>query len=50
MIHSPIFQGVFPYVVSPVSADGVVRVDVLARLCDDLITAGVHGLTPLGST
>jgi 4-hydroxy-tetrahydrodipicolinate synthase len=24
--------------------------DVLARLCDDLIKAGVHGLTPLGST
>jgi 4-hydroxy-tetrahydrodipicolinate synthase len=23
---------------------------VLARLCDDLIAAGVHGLTPLGST
>jgi dihydrodipicolinate synthase/N-acetylneuraminate lyase len=23
---------------------------VLARLCDDLIKAGVHGLTPLGST
>jgi 4-hydroxy-tetrahydrodipicolinate synthase len=23
---------------------------VLGRLCDDLITAGVHGLTPLGST
>ena len=24
--------------------------EVLARLCDDLIKAGVHGLTPLGST
>ena len=24
--------------------------EVLARLCDDLIGAGVHGLTPLGST
>ncbi|MGN6283851.1 MAG: dihydrodipicolinate synthase family protein, partial [Afipia sp.] len=36
--------------VSPVSADGAVRTDVLARLCDDLIGAGVHGLTPLGST
>src|SRR6202008_564146 len=23
---------------------------VLARLCDDLIAKGVHGLTPLGST
>src|SRR6201989_1025200 len=44
------FRGVFPYLVSPVGADGAVRTDVLAKLCDDLIGAGVHGLTPLGST
>ncbi|MEK9723686.1 MAG: dihydrodipicolinate synthase family protein [Rhodospirillaceae bacterium] len=44
------FQGVFPYLVSPVDADGTVRTDVLATLCDDLIGKGVHGLTPLGST
>lgn len=44
------FHGVFPYLVSPVDADGTVRAAVLARLCDDLIAAGVHGLTPLGST
>jgi 4-hydroxy-tetrahydrodipicolinate synthase len=44
------FHGVFPYVVSPVHATGEVNADVLARLCDDLIKAGVHGLTPLGST
>jgi 4-hydroxy-tetrahydrodipicolinate synthase len=44
------FHGVFPYLVSPLDADGNVRTDVLARLCDDLIAAGVHGLTPLGST
>src|SRR3982751_719640 len=44
------FRGVFPYLVSPVDADGTVRTNVLARLCDDLIGAGVHGLTPLGST
>jgi 4-hydroxy-tetrahydrodipicolinate synthase len=44
------FHGVFPYLVSPVDADGTVRTGVLARLCDDLIGAGVHGLTPLGST
>jgi 4-hydroxy-tetrahydrodipicolinate synthase len=46
----PDFHGVFPYLVSPVDASGKVRADVLARLCDDLIKAGVHGLTPLGST
>ena len=44
------FHGVFPYLVSPVGADGRVDRDVLARLCGDLVSAGVHGLTPLGST
>ena len=44
------FHGVFPYLVSPVDESGDVKADVLARLCDDLIDAGVHGLTPLGST
>ena len=44
------FHGVFPYLVSPVSADGRIKTDVLGKLCDDLIAAGVHGLTPLGST
>ena len=44
------FHGVFPYLVSPVRTSGDVDSDVLARLCDDLINAGVHGLTPLGST
>src|SRR6202140_4397084 len=46
----PDFHGVFPYLVSPVDASGQIRSDVLVRLCDDLIKAGVHGLTPLGST
>ena len=44
------FHGVFPYLVSPIDARGEVKAQVLARLCDDLIAAGVHGLTPLGST
>jgi len=44
------FHGVFPYLVSPVDADGGVRTEVLGRLCDHLIASGVHGLTPLGST
>lgn len=44
------FHGVFPYVVSPVLPSGEVNAEVLARLCDDLVKAGVHGLTPLGST
>ena len=44
------FHGVFPYLVSPIDASGEVKAEVLARLCDDLIQAGIHGLTPLGST
>jgi 4-hydroxy-tetrahydrodipicolinate synthase len=44
------FAGVFPYLVTPLDAQGEVKADILARLCDDLIKAGVHGLTPLGST
>ena len=44
------FHGVIPYLVSPVDASGRVIDGELARLCEDLIEAGVHGLTPLGST
>lgn len=43
-------HGVFPYLVSPTAPDGSIKTDVLGRLCDDMIKAGVHGLTPLGST
>ena len=46
----PDFHGVFPYLVSPIDASGRIKTDVLGRLSDDLIKAGVHGLTPLGST
>ncbi len=46
----PGFHGVFPYLVSPIDAAGRIKTDVLGKLCDDLIKAGVHGLTPLGST
>ncbi|WP_316860586.1 dihydrodipicolinate synthase family protein [uncultured Cohaesibacter sp.] len=44
------FCGVFPYLVSPVASDGTIMKGVLADLADHLIEAGVHGLTPLGST
>lgn len=44
------FHGVFPYLVSPIRPSGEVDAEVLARLCNDLVGAGVHGLTPLGST
>ncbi len=43
-------HGVFPYLVSPIDEAGRVKSEVLARLAGDLIAAGVHGLTPLGST
>jgi 4-hydroxy-tetrahydrodipicolinate synthase len=44
------FHGVFPYLVSPIDTRGRILTDVLGRLASDLIEAGVHGLTPLGST
>lgn len=44
------FKGVFPYLASPVKQNGEVDIDVLHRLCEDLIGHGVHGLAPLGST
>lgn len=47
---APAFHGVFPYLVSPVMPSGDILDAILARLCGDLIAAGVHGLTPLGST
>ncbi len=49
MAHNE-FTGVFPYLVSPIDKRGRVKEAVLARLVNDLIDAGVHGLTPLGST
>ena len=43
-------QGVYPYLVSPVDADGRIKRQTLDLLVERLIDAGVHGLTPLGST
>ncbi len=42
-------EGIIPYLVSPVNSDGSVKTETLTRLCDDLITEGVHGLCVLGS-
>lgn len=50
MTTHPALHGVFPYLVSPLTEDGRVNRPVLARLVEHLIAAGVHGLTPLGST
>jgi 4-hydroxy-tetrahydrodipicolinate synthase len=44
------WHGIFPYLVSPVDAEGRVRTDVLTGLVDHLVGCGVHGLSPLGST
>lgn len=44
------FAGVFPYLVSPLDAEGKVKEEVLKSLVNHLINKGVHGLTPLGST
>ncbi|MBS9722055.1 dihydrodipicolinate synthase family protein [Tianweitania sp. BSSL-BM11] len=44
------FHGVFPYLVSPTTPGGDINTAVLGDLVEHLISAGVHGLTPLGST
>ncbi len=50
MLPSAELHGVYPYLVSPLDESGQVNREVLARLVEHLIEAGVHGLTPLGST
>lgn len=50
MKNNTFFHGVFPYLVSPIDQAGNVKKEVLTKLCEDLISSGVHGLTPLGST
>ena len=50
MVWQGELQGVFPYLVSPLDEAGKVKREVLASLVEHLIEAGVHGLTPLGST
>jgi dihydrodipicolinate synthase/N-acetylneuraminate lyase len=42
--------GIYPYLVTPSTADGTINQTVLAQLVDDLIEAGVNGVSPLGST
>lgn len=44
------FRGIFPYLVSPLDAAGRVNEPVLRALVEHLVTSGVHGLSPLGST
>ncbi len=44
------FSGIFPYLVTPLTADGRLNEQVLADLVEYLIGKGVNGLTPLGST
>lgn len=43
-------RGVVPYLPTPLTAEGEVDEAALRHLCEHLIGAGVHGLTPLGST
>ena len=44
------FSGIFPYLVTPLDESGNLKEDVLRDLVIHLISKGVHGLTPLGST
>ena len=50
MTTDQVFPGVFPYLISPVDLDGMVKRRVLSDLVNHLIADGVHGWTPLGST
>ena len=43
-------RGVVPYLPTPLTAEGTVDEVALKRLSNHLVDAGVHGLTPLGST
>jgi 4-hydroxy-tetrahydrodipicolinate synthase len=38
-------HGVLPYLVSSVDSEGRVKTNVLGELVNDLIEAGVHGVT-----
>jgi len=44
------FSGIFPYLVTPLDESGNLKENVLRDLVNHLISKGVHGLTPLGST
>ncbi len=50
MVPEKGFYGIFPYLVTPVDQLGNLREDVLRDLVNHLISKGIHGLTPLGST
>src|SRR5580693_837284 len=47
---STLFHGVYPAMVTPMTAKEEVAYPLLEKLVDDLIEAGVHGLIALGST
>ena len=44
------FEGIFPYLVSPANSKSNDRKNVLERLVNHLIHAGIHGITLFGST
>lgn len=50
MIDIRDLRGVVPYLPTPLAPGGNVDEVALKRLCRHLISEGVHGLTPLGST
>jgi 4-hydroxy-tetrahydrodipicolinate synthase len=43
------FEGIFPYLVTPLDESYHLKEDVLAQLVEHLIGRGIHGVTPLGS-
>ena len=50
-MNSANLHGIIPYLVTPIDPEsGRLRTEVLSQLVNHLISKGVHGLSPLGST
>lgn len=50
-MNSSNLHGIIPYLVTPIDPEsGRIRSEVLSQLVNHLISKGVHGLSPLGST
>ncbi len=50
-MNSANLHGIIPYLVTPIDSEsGRIRSEVLSQLVKHLISKGVHGLSPLGST
>ncbi|MCO4745715.1 MAG: 4-hydroxy-tetrahydrodipicolinate synthase [Proteobacteria bacterium] len=49
-MHKNATHGIHTALVTPFDADGTLRLDLYAALCERQIQAGIHGLVPCGTT